>query len=185
MSFRILVVGASSDLERTISRLLADAYNGSLDVRFGSVEGHSIESEKADAILFAIGHDDDGQTVPEALLSGGSVPVVVLARIDDGAAGLEAIKHGAFEMVTLGIDERVRLPKIIGYLIEMKKLREAVSDEDQDEEDAVIIPMEAVKAMTVARALALCGGNINKTAARLGIARMTVYRLLDLYRNRN
>ena len=45
---------------------------------------------------------------------------------------------------------------------------------DSDE----IIPLETLKVMAVAHAYEVCGGNINKTAARLGITRSTVYRLL-------
>ncbi len=41
-----------------------------------------------------------------------------------------------------------------------------------------IIPLETLKVMAVAHAYEVCGGNINKTAARLGITRSTVYRLL-------
>ncbi len=47
-----------------------------------------------------------------------------------------------------------------------------VSDSDE------IIPLETLKVMAVAHAYEVCGGNINKTAARLGITRSTVYRLL-------
>ncbi len=41
-----------------------------------------------------------------------------------------------------------------------------------------IIPLETLKVMAVVHAYEVCGGNINKAAARLGITRSTVYRLL-------
>jgi len=42
-----------------------------------------------------------------------------------------------------------------------------------------IVSLEALKKTAVQHAYRLCGGNIEKTASRLGVARSTVYRLLE------
>ena len=46
-----------------------------------------------------------------------------------------------------------------------------------------IVPLEELKTKAVRHAYILCDGNIEKTAARLGVARSTVYRLLDKGKN--
>ncbi len=49
----------------------------------------------------------------------------------------------------------------------------------QREDD--IVPLEDLKRMALEHAYALCGGNVDRTALRLGVTRSTVYRLLKKY----
>ena len=44
-----------------------------------------------------------------------------------------------------------------------------------------IVPLEELKKLAIEHAHRVCGGNINKTADKLGVTRSTVYRLMRKY----
>lgn|GEM_PF-4878946 len=184
MHFKVSFVGLSPIEKDRVTAVLSAGLRGCLTIKNYN-EINEIDQEWAPgAIIYAIATAGNDVSNATAGLLSKDVPVVIATLPETRERALEIVKRGAYDMVTLGLDDSIRLPRIIEHLMERERLRSEIESLCNDKED-VVIPMEAVKAMTVARAYELCDGNINKTAARLGIARMTVYRLLEIYKNRN
>ncbi|RMF64303.1 MAG: response regulator [Bacteroidetes bacterium] len=106
------------------------------------------------------------------------LPVVMTLPRSSVSRAHEAMRRGATDFVTRGLDDAVRLQVVMDRLLDRKRSSKHPVDRLRRVEEAEILPLEEIKMMAVAHAHALCGGNVNRTAARLGITRATVYRLL-------
>lgn len=156
-------------------------------------------SKKFDAVLLDLSLPDSSapDTLAAVRAGAGELPIIVLTGLDDEAAGLDAVQHGAQDFLLKGHVDSDTLARSIQYAIMRRRLEGALGERTAELEEAVrlkdlfadIICHDLVDVLNVVKnAVDALGDDPVDPAQReflLGLAQRNVDRLQDIVSTTN